>query len=97
VAGGWRRLHIEKTCTLHNVLLRVITSTGVKWGVNERIILKLMSENCDGVKRPGHEAGHSPPSTSEFKHVWRCTSIPQYVFIVRYLIKTVRLGGVVHS
>jgi hypothetical protein len=29
--------------------------------------------------------------------VWRCTSIPQYVFIVRYLIKTVRLGGVVHS
>jgi hypothetical protein len=27
-----------------------------------------------GVKRPGREANHSPPSTVEFKNVWSCTS-----------------------
>jgi hypothetical protein len=27
-----------------------------------------------GVKRPGHEANNSPPSTTEVKNAWSCTS-----------------------
>jgi hypothetical protein len=29
-----------------------------------------------GVKRPGHEAEHSPSSSAEVKYAWSCTSIP---------------------
>jgi hypothetical protein len=34
-----------------------------------------------GVKRPGREADHSPPSSAEVKNAWSCTSTPQYVFM----------------
>jgi hypothetical protein len=33
-----------------------------------------------GVKRPGSEADHSPPSSAEVKKAWSYTSTPQYVF-----------------
>jgi hypothetical protein len=29
-----------------------------------------------GVKRPGREADHSPPSSAEVKYAWRYTSTP---------------------
>jgi hypothetical protein len=29
-----------------------------------------------GVKRPGREANHSPPSSAEVKNAWSCTSTP---------------------
>jgi hypothetical protein len=35
-----------------------------------------------GVKRPGHEADHSPPSSAEVKNVWSYTSTSQYAFMV---------------
>jgi len=35
------------------------------------------------VKRPGREAEHSPPSDSEVKNSWICTSSPTYMCIVR--------------
>jgi hypothetical protein len=34
-----------------------------------------------GVKRPGREADHSPPSSAEVKNAWSYTSTPQYAFI----------------
>jgi hypothetical protein len=34
-----------------------------------------------GVKLPGHEADHSPPTSAEFKKTWIYTSIPPYVFM----------------
>jgi len=34
-----------------------------------------------GVKRPGREADHSPPSSSEVKNGWNYVSTPQYVFM----------------
>jgi hypothetical protein len=40
-----------------------------------------------GVKRPGHEADHSPPSSDEVKNAWSYTSPPQYVFRALCLIK----------
>jgi hypothetical protein len=33
------------------------------------------------VKRPEHEADHSPPSSAEVKNAWNYTSTPQYVFM----------------
>jgi len=29
-----------------------------------------------GIKRPGREADHSPPSSAEVKNAWRYTSTP---------------------
>jgi hypothetical protein len=29
-----------------------------------------------GVKRPGHEADHSPPASTEVKKIWICISTP---------------------
>jgi hypothetical protein len=35
-----------------------------------------------GIKRPGREANHSPPSSAEVKNAWNYTSTPKYVFTV---------------
>jgi hypothetical protein len=40
-----------------------------------------------GVKRPGREADHSPPSSAEVKYAWSYTSTPQYVFMAWCLVK----------
>jgi hypothetical protein len=40
-----------------------------------------------GVKRPGRETDHSPPSTAEVKNAWSYTSAPQYVFMAWCLVK----------
>jgi len=34
-----------------------------------------------GVKRPGREVDHSPPSSAEVKNEWSYTSTPQYAFM----------------
>jgi hypothetical protein len=40
-----------------------------------------------GVKRPGREADHSPPSCADVENASRYTSTPQYVFMALYLVK----------
>jgi hypothetical protein len=40
-----------------------------------------------GIKRPGCEADHSPPSSAEIKNAWSYTSTPQYVFMAWCLVK----------
>jgi hypothetical protein len=40
-----------------------------------------------GVKRPGREADHSPPSSAEVKNAWSYTSTPPYVFMAWCLVK----------
>jgi hypothetical protein len=40
-----------------------------------------------GVKRPGSEADHSPPSSAEAKNAWSFTSIPQQSFIAWCSVK----------
>jgi hypothetical protein len=42
---------------------------------------------CLGVKRPGREADHSPPSSAEVKNAWHYTSTPQYAFMVWCSVK----------
>jgi hypothetical protein len=34
-----------------------------------------------GVKRPGREGNHSPPTSAEVKNTWIYTSTPPYVFM----------------
>jgi hypothetical protein len=34
-----------------------------------------------GVKRPGREAGHSPPTSAEVTKTWTYTSTPPYIFM----------------
>jgi hypothetical protein len=36
----------------------------------------------DGVKRPGREADHTPPSSTEVKKMWIYISTPPYAFMV---------------
>jgi hypothetical protein len=38
-----------------------------------------------GVKRPGREADHSPPTSAEVKKMWIYTPTPPYAFMVQYL------------
>jgi hypothetical protein len=40
-----------------------------------------------GVKRPGREVDHSPPSDAEFKNAWSYTSTPPNVFMAWCLVK----------
>jgi hypothetical protein len=40
-----------------------------------------------GVKLPGREADHSPPSSTEVKNAWIYNSTPQYVFTAWCLLK----------
>jgi hypothetical protein len=40
-----------------------------------------------GVKRPGREADHSPPCSTDVKNEWSYTSISQYVFMAWCLVK----------
>jgi hypothetical protein len=38
-------------------------------------------------KRPGREADHSSPSSTDVKIAWSCTSTPQYVFMTWFSFK----------
>jgi hypothetical protein len=40
-----------------------------------------------GVKWPGREADHSPPTIAEIKKMWIYTSTPPYAFMASCLIK----------
>jgi hypothetical protein len=40
-----------------------------------------------GIKRPGREADHSPPSSAEVKNACSYTSTPPYVFMAWYFVK----------
>jgi len=40
-----------------------------------------------GIKRPGYEADHSPPSSAEVKNAWSCISTSQYALMAWCSIK----------
>jgi hypothetical protein len=63
--------------------------------------MKLKSTNhlikwVPGLKFPGREADHLPPSSAEVKNAWDYTSTLAYVFMAWCLVKyRIRLHGVV--
>jgi hypothetical protein len=46
-----------------------------------------------GTKRPGREAGHSPPSNAEVKNVWSYISTPPYALMVWCEVKRKSTGA----
>jgi hypothetical protein len=45
-----------------------------------------------GVKRPGREADHSPPSSAKVKNVWNYASPPQYMAMAWCSVKKISQG-----
>jgi hypothetical protein len=45
------------------------------------IIIYYILYSFPGVKRPGREADHSPPTSAEVKKMWIYTSTPPYAFM----------------
>lgn len=59
-------------------LLKVIQAGS---GVHPASYLVGTGGSFSGVKQPGREADHSPPSSAEAKKTWIYTSTPPYVFL----------------
>jgi hypothetical protein len=58
-----------------------------KFYVIQPPIQRLPEAVFPGVKRPGREADHSPPSSAEVKNAWSYTSTLPFVFMAWYLVK----------
>jgi len=50
-------------------------------GTTQPLIQWVSQLHTPRVKRSGHEADHSPPSSAEVKNAWSYTSSPHYVFM----------------
>jgi hypothetical protein len=70
--------------------LRVITTQKTMTKIYRlfKIMITLLSNGYQrlfpggkAVKRPGHEADHSPPASAEVKNAWSCTYTSQYAFM----------------
>jgi hypothetical protein len=83
--------YISSFKTLFSILGYIMLSFGRMW-VSVGVVRNTASypmgtrDSFSGVKRPGREANHSPPSSAEFKNAWSYTSTPQYVFMVWCLV-----------
>jgi hypothetical protein len=56
------------------------------WGPPNLLSNEYLGVFLRGVKRPGHEADHSRPTSPEVKEMWIYTSIPPYAFMASCLI-----------
>jgi hypothetical protein len=63
------------------------TASGTVLGTTQSPIQWVPGVLSLGVKRPGHEIDHSPPSSAEVKNARNYTSTPQYVFMAWCLVK----------
>jgi hypothetical protein len=57
------------------------TSSGPVLGPTEPPIKWIQGDLSPGVKQPGREADHSPPTSAEVKNTWMYISNPPYVFM----------------
>jgi hypothetical protein len=53
-----------------------LCSIGIKLAEFQNIIQWVLGAFSLGVKRPGREVDHSPPSSAEVKNAWSYTSTP---------------------
>jgi hypothetical protein len=84
--------YVSSFKTLFSILAYIMLSFGRIWisvGVlsTQPSIQWVKGTLSLGVKRPGREADHSPPSSAEFKNAWSYTSTPEYVFMAWCLVK----------
>jgi hypothetical protein len=71
VVGGWRRLRNEELG-----IFLFTTASRTALGSTQPPIQRLPGAFSLGVKQPGREADHSPPSSAEIKNEWSYTSTP---------------------
>jgi hypothetical protein len=57
------------------------TSSRLVLGPTKPLVLWVPVALSPGVKRPGRDADHSPPTSAEVKNTWNYTSTPPYVFM----------------
>jgi hypothetical protein len=86
-ATGWiiGVLGFDSQWELGILLFTTVSRTGL--GPTQHPIQWVPGALSLGVKLLGRKADHSPPSSSKVKNAWSYTSIPQYVFMVWYLVK----------
>jgi hypothetical protein len=53
---------------------------------NQSLIQLVTDALSQGLKRPGREAHHIPPSIAEVKNTWSYTSTPPHTFMASYLV-----------
>jgi hypothetical protein len=88
----FRASYISSFKTLFSVLSYIMLSFEricVSMGVVRHPVSYLVGtrDSFPGVKRPGREADHSPPSSAEVKNTWSCISTPKYVFMAWCFVK----------
>jgi hypothetical protein len=54
------------------------TASRTALGPTQPLIQRARGTLSLGIKRPGREADHSPPSSAEVKNAWSYTSTPEY-------------------
>jgi len=67
-----------------------ITASKLAMGPTQLLIQRIQGALSLGVKRSGHEAERSLPSSAEVKNSWSYTSTPQYAFLARCSIEKYR-------
>jgi hypothetical protein len=60
---------------------RIFSTSRLVLGSTQPPIQWVLGALSPGVKRPGREADHSPPTSAEVKKMWTYTSTPPYTFM----------------
>jgi hypothetical protein len=71
-----RRPNIFSSDERFEVLTTISTASRLALGPTQPPIQWVPGDFPIGIKRPGREANHSPPSTAEVKNAWSYTSTP---------------------
>jgi hypothetical protein len=77
--GGRRRVQSSSPSRVKNFLFS--TSSRPALGPTQPPIQWILGALSPGIKRQGHDADHSPPTSAEVKKMWIYTSTPPYIFM----------------
>jgi hypothetical protein len=72
----------QNSCPGEVEIFHFSMSSGPALGCTQPPIQWVSEALSPGVKRPGREADHSPPTSAEVKKMWIYTSTPSYAFMV---------------
>jgi hypothetical protein len=72
-------LYVHLQTLSHYFHMATVVQTGS--GVHPTSYTMGAGGSFPGVKRPGREADHSPPTSAEVKKIWIYTPTPPYVFM----------------
>jgi hypothetical protein len=83
-----QRLLVELSFESHSTVLNILQNASrLVPGLTQPPNQPVPGALSLGIKRPGSEADHSPPSISEAKNVWIFTFTPPYAFMAWCSVK----------